>query len=641
MTKEVNILHIDGDNSFLELMKYFLEDFSKDKEYQYHVDILSNPNDVFNILDENKYDVIICNYKMKSLSGINILESIREKELDTIFIVLTGKGREEEVIQSINLGADYYLKKSPDFFEHQINNLYTYIRKSMIALEKHKQTKSNEEKLQTILNVASIGYVEYDRNFRITKVNSYFCSILDRKEEEILGTSTFKFIDKTEFEILRSHMEIREQGVSSTYEITFVKPNNKKSYCLIKSMPILDDNDEFIGSIELVTDVTEVKMRSVELKDSEKKHRDTLNSISYPLHVVNEDLEIVLYNKELINLTKELGLKSDVLNKEIRYVFPFVTNSDLDEYRRIFRNKMVSKSTETVMINDREITAEIKKTPLIEKNKVSHIITSIKDITEKTMIENYLKESEERFRKLAENISDGIIIIENETVVFTNDRLTKITGYSKKELEFMDIRDIILSEEIKAVNDIIESTEKNGELEKVIEFWIRRKNAEKRFIRYSFSIDNLNMNKKRKYCIITDITDKWKHEQELKKSKDMIQTVIDSLPDDIAIFWKDKEGHFLGCNKKFASDAKLRNTEEIIGKTENDLIWPQEEIKQFIKTDNAVIEHKQPVEYVTISKIFNGEDRRFKNTKLPLYDDFGNVIGILCTIKDITDLNSK
>ena len=61
----------------------------------------------------------------------------------------------------------------------------------------------------------------------------------------------------------------------------------------------------------------------------------------------------------------------------------------------------------------------------------------------------------------------------------------------------------------------------------------------------------------------------------------MLQEVLDTIP--ARVFWKDTTSRYLGCNNKFAKDAGLSKPEEIIGKTDNDLIW-KKSAKKFIKT---------------------------------------------------------
>ena len=68
-----------------------------------------------------------------------------------------------------------------------------------------------------------------------------------------------------------------------------------------------------------------------------------------------------------------------------------------------------------------------------------------------------------------------------------------------------------------------------------------------------------------------DITERTRAEEELYRSRQMLQSILDNIPQ--RVFWKDRNSLYLGCNRAFASDAGLRSPAEIVGKTDLDLGW--------------------------------------------------------------------
>ena len=68
-------------------------------------------------------------------------------------------------------------------------------------------------------------------------------------------------------------------------------------------------------------------------------------------------------------------------------------------------------------------------------------------------------------------------------------------------------------------------------------------------------------------------------EAELKASQQLLQLVMDTLPE--AIFWKDRDSVYLGCNQNFAEDAGVGSPGNIVGKTDYDLAWKTEEADFF------------------------------------------------------------
>ena len=104
------------------------------------------------------------------------------------------------------------------------------------------------------------------------------------------------------------------------------------------------------------------------------------------------------------------------------------------------------------------------------------------DITELVSKDAALFESEQRFRMMAENIQDGLMIIENERLVYSNGRLTEISGYSMEELCTMNTRDLITPEELQKMTGILKKSITCKEPPAAFQSWILCKDGEKRYI---------------------------------------------------------------------------------------------------------------------------------------------------------------
>jgi PAS domain S-box-containing protein len=71
----------------------------------------------------------------------------------------------------------------------------------------------------------------------------------------------------------------------------------------------------------------------------------------------------------------------------------------------------------------------------------------LEDITEHTLARQKIRKGEEWFRRMAETISDGLIVAENERVVFANRRISEITGYPCNDLIGMRFTDLMMPED--------------------------------------------------------------------------------------------------------------------------------------------------------------------------------------------------
>ena len=103
------ILYVDDDAELLEIGKLFLE-----MEDVFSVDTVLSARTALTLLESKTYDAIISDYEMPGMDGIAFLKTVRGTGSKIPFILFTGKGREEVVIEALNEGADYYLQKGGD-----------------------------------------------------------------------------------------------------------------------------------------------------------------------------------------------------------------------------------------------------------------------------------------------------------------------------------------------------------------------------------------------------------------------------------------------------------------------------------------------------------------------------------------------
>ncbi len=78
------------------------------------VDVSSSAQEAIAKIHAREYDVIVSDYEMPVMNGIELLKLLRGEGNDTPFIIFTGRGREDVIIEALNSGADFYLKKGSE-----------------------------------------------------------------------------------------------------------------------------------------------------------------------------------------------------------------------------------------------------------------------------------------------------------------------------------------------------------------------------------------------------------------------------------------------------------------------------------------------------------------------------------------------
>jgi PAS domain S-box-containing protein len=125
-------------------------------------------------------------------------------------------------------------------------------------------------------------------------------------------------------------------------------------------------------------------------------------------------------------------------------------------------------------------------------------------------------------------------------------------------------------------------------------------------------------------------------ETDLQISRDMLAKVINSSPQ--AVFWKDRNSVYLGCNEVFARSVALRSPEEIVGKTDFDLPFPRLDCEAYRTADAEVMKTNQPmIHKLDIQRRDDGKMTWIDTCKVALVDSEGMVYGVLGIVEDITD----
>ncbi len=122
---------------------------------------------------------------------------------------------------------------------------------------------------------------------------------------------------------------------------------------------------------------------------------------------------------------------------------------------------------------------------------------------------------------------------------------------------------------------------------------------------------------------------------DLRESRQMLQLVLDHVPE--RVFWKDREGRYLGCNKACAADAGVATPEAIVGKTDYELDW-RSSADSYVADDRQVTQSGQAkIGYEEPQIGVDGTRRWLRTSKVPLYGPRGTVIGLLGAYEDVTD----
>lgn len=163
MPDRIRVLYVDDEPDLLEIGKLFLED-----EERFRVDTALSAPDALNSDTLPACEAIVSDYQMPDMNGIEFLKTVRKQHGDLPFILFTGKGREEVVIDAINNGADFYLQKGGDpiaqFAElaHKIRQAVARRKAECSRVKAEQDLRESEEKFRSLIDLTPIGIMVQD-----------------------------------------------------------------------------------------------------------------------------------------------------------------------------------------------------------------------------------------------------------------------------------------------------------------------------------------------------------------------------------------------------------------------------------------------------------------------------------------------
>jgi len=376
----------------------------------------------------------------------------------------------------------------------------------------------------------------------------------------------------------------------------------------------------------------QVEARTLELQESEMIASQLMNSLSAGVVIIDPSTKTI----EQVNPAAEslFGAPADCILGRICHSFlcpaeagrcpitdlgQIVDNSDRMLIRADGSRLPVLKSVKRIHIKGRDMLLEI-----------------FIDISERKMIEERLRESEEQFRTISMSAHDAIIRIDSDgNISYWNRAAEVIFGYKAEEVLGRNLHTVLApsrfhADHFAAFGEFQQSGQGNA-VGKTLELAAIRKNGEEFPVELSLSAVK-NNDRWEAIGILRDITERKKAEKELYEKTALLENLLDSIPD--IVFFKDLNGVYLGCNPMFA-EFTGNPREKILGATDFDL-FPAEVAAFFREQDgimmkqNTMRHNEEWVDYP------DGRRVLLDTLKAPLRAPDGRVLGLLGVSRDIT-----
>lgn len=534
--------------------------------------------------------------------------------------------------------GDFYFDLTSSPLRDSNGNIIAGIKvvREITGQKRLEQTlRESEEKYRRLVETLMEGIWVLDKDANTTFVNPRMAQMLGYTVDEMLGKHLFSFMDEQGRKNATHYLERLSQGVKEQHDFEFVRKDGTRIYTSLETSPITDENGNYSGAIAAIADITERKRDEEKLRDGERFLETIFASIQDGIGIIDKDMNIISINKtgeswypHAVPLVGKKCYEAYHNRKERCELCPAweTLKTGKSAYKEVPRHGPGGKQVGW---------AEIYSYPLNDMitGQMNGVIEYVRDITERKRMEEEIKQSEEKYRLLIENIQEGVFVIQDAKMVFVNKAIAAISGYSIEEIIGMDFHSFVAPEDLEMVQDRYYRRQRGEDVSSEYDFHVLRKDGEKTLVNMSVGIVTY-LGRVASMGILRDITEQKRAEKLIKQSEEKYRNLVELTTD--IIYMTDKNSKHV-----FMNDAGLRileaSPEEVIGHHWSKCIYPEDREKSFQKF-REMIENGTDVfdfenRYISKSgKVINV----LHNIRI-LRNEKGEVIGTQGIARDITE----
>lgn len=359
-------------------------------------------------MNEEPFDLILSDINMPQMSGLEMLEKIREKDTDTPIIFTTARSEAEFLLKAISLGVVYYALKPIDI-EDIVAKVEQVCEKRFYQKVIHDKTAELQEYLKIINSVAAIHKMDKDGN--ITFVNNLFLKSMQCQKEDVINKQFSEILsDDVDKKMLDRIWDSINDGKTWKADLKYKDKHNNAFYIKSNIFKITNNShEEFINiGFDSTSDVNEKrefhKKILTNMKDKNLQVAQSQNNAKqYETMVLQLQDELKNLRQKHADLSSQINYyESEMLNVDNRVIKNLkLKNHEITELQSTISNMKKEKDTSNNQISrlSEELTnAKIEIEKLYEKVKIKE--KRIEDLLGLVEIrESQLKKYDPEFEK--------------------------------------------------------------------------------------------------------------------------------------------------------------------------------------------------------------------------------------------------
>lgn len=385
--------------------------------------------------------------------------------------------------------------------------------------------RKSEEKFRNIIETMNEGLLMVDNNDVILFANTRLCNMFGFQQEELLGKRGLEIIiyEKDRHIIIERNKK-RLEKISDSYHIRGITKSGNIIWLSISGSPVTDDTGAVIGSIGLITDITDAKLAEIALIKSEQRYRTIVDTANEGIWTMDEQFVTSYVNNKMASI---LGYEvHEMLGKKINQ---FMLHDECNDNEKKIENRQkgVNEIYERTFVRKDGSLCNciVSANPLMdEAGSFCGSFAMLTDISELRHIEKELLEKNQQIEAFF-NYSLDLLCIANIEGYFIrlNPEWKKTLGYSLQDLEGHRFFDFVHPDDLQTTMDVV----KDLENQKLILSFINRyrcKDGSYRWIEWRSKSVGTTI-----YAAARDITQQLQLQNDLMESEAKIRNKLQAL----------------------------------------------------------------------------------------------------------------
>jgi len=576
-----------------------------------------------------------------------MVEKHRERHRNGFESFLNGNRSVRRFVEGEGLrkdGSRFSIEWSLSSWQENGKTIFAAIGKDVSARKKAEDSARKAEKRYGAIfdNRLQIVYI-HDEQGRFLEANDFALESLGYTQDDFGKVFLSDIIHPDDLETaFQAVAEVGKKGyMERPIEVRIFAKSGEMLWVEVLDVVLEREGEHFI-SMGIASDITERKEAEEALKESEERYRGLFENSIEAVFTVDLDGNITSCNRALEEL---LGYTWEELSKmELagNIAAPDSSEFVLEQYRKVLSTGEPIRNLiyEIIRKDGERRIVEGYVTVLKKGNKIVGLQGNFRDITERKRAEEVLRESEERYSRLYEGVSEAVALftLPDLRISYWNKRFEEYAkqtyGKDAKDISATDIPPKVEADDWNMAMEALAKTLAGEPVSKAYEIRTKDVEGKRRVIEAKPSFYKEKGQVVGIQVMISDITERKRAERALHESEEKLRRIVESIGEGITV--TDLNGIITDVNERVLSLGRFSSKSDLLGKSAIETVASRDRERALADMLELLQQGGVGTQEYTLTRA-DGTEYPAEISAGLLGDAAGSPLGFVSVIRDITE----